>query len=123
MTAHPLLSLFFFLQVSAADVRVVDGDTVDVGPVRYRLADVDAPELNGRCLAERRLAALARDRVRALVAGARSIDIEPTGEINEARGPYRERLVARVRIAGADVGETLIREGLAQPWRGRRSWC
>jgi micrococcal nuclease len=119
----PLPLLFLVLQVTAGDVRVVDGDTLDAGPVRYRLADVDAPELNGRCLAERRLAHLARDRARQLLDGARSIEIAPTGEVNEARGPYRERLVARVSIDGRDLGATLIAEGLAQPWRGRERWC
>lgn len=118
-----LLPLLLLLHVAAVDVRVVDGDTIDVGPTRYRLADVDAPELNGRCLAERRLARLARSEARRLIDTAHVVTIEPTGEVNPARGPYRERQVARVAVDGRDLGQALIEAELAQPWRRRQSWC
>lgn len=104
--------------------RVVDGDTVDVGEVRYRIAELDAPELRGaRCQAERFLGEHARARLEALIAGARVVEVAPTGEVHEARRGYPERLFARLYVDGQDVNDVLIREHLAQPWRDGPGWC
>jgi len=49
-------------------VRVIDGDTFDYAGMRVRIADIDTPEVNGRCPHESELAARATRRMRALLA-------------------------------------------------------
>jgi micrococcal nuclease len=106
------------LLLAAALLYVVDGDTLDLGGVRYRIADIDAPEIHGRCPAERELASRARDRLRDLV--SRGADIVPTG-----RSCGWGRLCALVYTDGVSVSAVLVREGLARHYRGERraGWC
>jgi endonuclease YncB( thermonuclease family) len=95
-----------------------DGDSLRCGRERIRLVGLDAPEMNGRCPRERRLAVAARDRLDGLVAGGvtvRSVGTDRYG-----------RTLARVRDRrGRDVARVLIAEGLARPYEGgrRRGWC
>ncbi len=115
--------------VPAELVRVVDGDTVLVNAriwlgqrvtVSVRLAGIDAPELRGRCDAERAQARRARDfLIRRLEPGGIALaDIH--------YGKYAGRVVARLLDNnGADLGAALLAAGLARPYAGRRrqSWC
>jgi len=115
--------------VPAELVRVVDGDTVLVSAriwlgqrvtVSVRLAGIDAPEMRGRCDAERANAHRARDfLVRRLKGGGIALaDIQ--------YGKYAGRVVARLLDRdGADLGAALLEAGLARPYAGRRrkSWC
>lgn len=115
--------------VPARLVEVVDGDTLLVVAriwlghqvkTRVRLAGVDAPEIRGRCVLERRMAKAARARVVVLLGG---------GEVTlrDVRfGKYAGRVVARViTSAGADLGAELVREGLGRVYGGgrRKGWC
>ena len=118
-----LVLLFFALQIAVADVRVVDGDTIDGAGVRYRIAALDAPEMNARCAGERTRAAAATAELQRLVREARRIEVFPTGDVQPARGNWRERVVARVEIDGVDVTDHMIDRGLGRPWPNRRSWC
>lgn len=107
----------------AARFRIVDGDTLQDRETAmvYRLVNVDTPETGGRarCDAERDLGARATAMTRALVGGARSLGLHPTGRIDRYG-----RAIAYVSIDGRALGETLIAAGLARPWRGRREpWC
>jgi len=107
----------------AVSVRMLDGDTLidRATGTTYRIANIDTAEAgeNARCTAERRHAARATQEARRLVTEARRVDVRPTGRIDRYG-----RTVALVLIDGRDLGETLIAEGLARPWRGRReSWC
>lgn len=104
-------------------LRVIDGDTLeDMGEdVTYRIVNIDTPETGprARCPAERALGDRATQVVRAMVAGAGRLEFRPTGRIDRYG-----RTIAFVLIDGRDLGETLIAEGLARPWRGRREpWC
>jgi micrococcal nuclease len=115
--------------VRANLVRVVDGDTVEVlariWPDHYvetlvRLADIDAPELRGRCAEEIALAERAKARLAALLAGNRLqlVDVH--------YGKYAGRVVARVLTEdGRDVAQILLAEKLARPYAGGRRafWC
>lgn len=92
---------------------VHDGDTVWWQGEKIRIADIDAPELNGRCAAERRLARRARDRLVVLLNTRREVKITVTGTDRYGR--------TLARFEG--VGEQLIREGLASRWPQRRNWC
>jgi endonuclease YncB( thermonuclease family) len=99
---------------------VVDGDTFWLDGEKVRLADINAPETTGAaCPAERALGQQATHRLIALLnAGAFSLVIE-------GRDTDRYGRALRVAVrAGQSLGGQLVREGLAEPWRGRRSdWC
>ena len=115
--------------VPALVLRVLDGDTVEAVAriwlghyveTKIRLAEIDAPELKGRCAEEIRLAEAARARVEALVAGKRVTltDIQ--------FGKYAGRVVAKVALPdGRDLATLLRTEGLARAAkRGKRApWC
>ena len=115
--------------IPAEVLRVLDGDTIVVRAriwlgqdieTRVRLEGVDAPELNGKCETERRLARKARDLTASLSDGGKVIlsDIQ--------YGKYAGRVVARVHAPGGeDFSGTLLRNGLGRAYDGRRrqSWC
>lgn len=115
--------------VPAQVVGVVDGDTIRVTAhiwldqrleTLVRLAGVDAPELRGHCEEERFLAAEARDFLAGRIVGT---DVS-LAEVEY--GKFAGRVVARVITAdGEDLGESLLRAGLARPYDGgaRASWC
>jgi len=91
---------------------VVDGDTVWIEGEKIRISEIDTPEMDGRCPAERALA---------LRAQARLVELLNAGPVQFERvGTDRYgRTLARF---GA-VSETLIREGLAHRWPSRKGWC
>jgi endonuclease YncB( thermonuclease family) len=104
-------------------LRVIDGDTLEdlAADIIYRIENIDTPETGPRaqCTAERQLGDRATREARALIAAAVNVQMQPTGRIDRYG-----RSIAFVLIDGRDLGETLIAEGLARPWRGRREpWC
>lgn len=121
--------------IAPADVRVVDGDTIAVGTLRYRLVGFDTPELHGRgwCRVAEPKARAARERLREIVAAGR-LDLTEVA-CTCARGTAGTRYCnygrrcATLRAAGRDVGDILIAAGLAHPYpyarrHGRApSWC
>lgn len=108
-----------------AVARVVDGDTVILSclgadTVRARLMGFDTPETHRPgCAREALLGQEATRRLRALLAAPGGITIELGGWDR-----YERRLIT-IAVNGRDVGETLIAEGLALPYRrGQRpDWC
>jgi endonuclease YncB( thermonuclease family) len=115
--------------VPARILRVIDGDTLRVRTriwlgmdmeIDVRINGIDAPELRGRCNAERRLAKNARKALIDLVEGG-------TVRLHDIRnGKYAGRVVARVTASnGADIGVALIAQGVARRYDGRRraGWC
>lgn len=107
--------------VVAAAVRVIDGDTFDIGATRIRIADIDTPELHGRCAEESARAARATARLGALLA-AGPFELHPLGDGRDADIYGRKlRIVTRY---GRSLGDQLVAEGLARRWSGRREpWC
>lgn len=91
---------------------VHDGDTIWWEGEKMRLADIDTPELDGRCRRERALARAARDRLVVLL-NARPITPRRVG--NDRYG--------RTLVVIGDLGERLIAAGLATRWPQRRDWC
>ena len=104
-----------------AEVRVIDGDTFYYDSMRVRIADIDAPEVNGRCPHETELAARATERMRALLA-AGPFELHPL-----VNGRDQDRYGRKLRIVtrgGRSLGDMLVAEGLARTWTGRREpWC
>ena len=96
---------------------VVDGDTIWVRGEKIRLEGFNAPEMNGSCDRERRMAIQARDELRRALNG-RAFAIERNGEDRYGR------TLATIRVGGRDVGAGLISKGLAHEWRGfKENWC
>ena len=96
---------------------MVDGDTFWLNRVKYRIADIDAPEVsNPRCGAEKRLADASTWRLAQLLnAGPFSL---------ETRGVDRYgRTLAVVSRSRYSLGARLVQEGLARNWGDRRGWC
>jgi len=114
--------------VAAKVERVIDGDTIQVQAsiwlgqmitTRVRIDGIDAPEPDGRCAEERRLAGLARDYL------ARRVDHRPIKLTHIVYDKYGGRVRATVLDAKGDVGPALIAAGLARPYHGERRapWC
>jgi len=102
---------------------VIDGDTIDDGVtgVRYRLANIDAPETgdNAKCFNERQRGDQATRAAIRLVRAAREVSVRRTW-----RTDIYGRRVAFILVDGVDLGQTLVERGLAHPWRGvRERWC
>jgi micrococcal nuclease len=99
---------------------IVDGDTIWLQGVNLRLESYDTPEpYNDICggRAEVALAHQASDRLLQLLNG-NAFTVETGGEDRYGR------VLATIRIAGRDVGDILIAEGLARRWpNGREFWC
>lgn len=106
-----------------------DGDTIyltipelppELRDVSGRLLNIDAPELEGKCAGERILAIQARDELRAMLAAAKAVEVCPI-----RWDKYGGRIDVMVWADGVDVGEELVRRGLARPYDGgkRASWC
>lgn len=112
----------------AATVRVIDGDTIEVGGETIRLADIDTPERGARaeCDAEARLAELATTRLRILLAEqAWRIERETKRDGTPKLDRYERSLAVLVlEPGGGSIGMVLVAEGYAVAWEGRRhDWC
>ncbi len=99
---------------TSGPLRVIDGDTFDVGGVRVRLFAVDAPEMGQECTDARGVprdcGAWVRDRVVDRFGGRQArcdrVDTDVHG-----------RMVARCTVAGVDLGEEMVLDGLAVAYR------
>lgn len=91
-----------------------DGDTVRA---TFRIANIDAPEIQGQCDYERKLAVRAKEFTRVWLAKGH-VTIKQTGIDRSGR------VLATVERNGEDLGEALIKAKLARPWVGKRQpWC
>lgn len=109
---------------------IFDGDTFSAGvkldadveiTVRVRLINVDTPEMNGKCVAEKVMAQNARDLLSTLIPRGTVVELE-----NIKDDKYLGRINANVILPdGRDVGRVMIDSGLARPYSGgkRAPWC
>ena len=100
---------------------VVDGDTFWLRGVKYRIADIDTPEISApQCAYELELGNQARDRLLELL-NAGPIELRATARTDEDRFGRKLRSVYR---NGQSLGARMVSEGLARRWTGRREpWC
>ena len=106
--------------IQPGDVWVIDGDTFSYGGTRIRIADIDTPEVHGRCAYEIQLAARATARLRTLLAEG-PFELHSLGYRDVDRYGRKLRIVTR---HGRSLGDRLVSEGLARTWTGRREpWC
>ena len=99
---------------------VVDGDTFWMAGEKIRIADIDTPETHpSRCALEADLGGRATLRLQALLnAGPVTLAM-----IDRDTDRYGRKLRV-VERGGQSLGDTLVAEGLARPWTGRRMpWC
>ncbi|WP_324748871.1 thermonuclease family protein [Sphingomonas sp. LY54] len=102
-----------------AAIRIVDGDTFWLGEDKIRVADIDTPEVRGRCPEESALAARATRRMEALL-NEGPFELHRVDR-DEDRYGRKLRVVTR---DGRSLGDRLVAEGLARTWTGRREpWC
>lgn len=99
---------------------VVDGDTFWLDGDKIRVADIDTPEMAGRCPYESELAVRARNRLQSLL-NEGPFDLQRVGSRSEDQYGRLLRVVVR---DGQSLGDVLVSEGLARTWTGRREpWC
>ena len=98
---------------------IVDGDTGWQKGHKWRLVDIDAPEVSHpECENEKRLGKAATERLRSLM--SKGYTLEGDG----SKGRYQRDLVKVILSDGRDAGEVLIHEGLAQKWPNKgNTWC
>ncbi len=99
---------------------VVDGDTFWYRGTKIRIADINTPEIGEpACPAEARRGAAATRRMTQLL-NAGPFSLERTERDTDRYG----RALRIVTRGGDSLGATLVAEGLAEEWQGRRgSWC
>jgi endonuclease YncB( thermonuclease family) len=96
---------------------VVDGDTFWHNRIKYRLADIDAPEVSQpQCGAEARQGQAATYRLAALLNAGRF-------ELHSQGLDRYGRTLVTVTRSGRSIGGQLVSEGLARRWGDRRGWC
>jgi endonuclease YncB( thermonuclease family) len=112
------VALFMFVKpakgetVNGLKVYVIDGDTVAIASERIRLLGIDAPGTReARCERERVAGYQTKARVVDLLRFGRSVEIRRQGHDQYGR------TLAHIIIDGRDLGELLVREKLAVPYR------
>ena len=130
-----VIFVYVFLSVSAFAVParvdyIFDGDTFSAQvmleqdieiTVRVRLINIDTPEMNGKCNAEKIMAKSAKDLLMTLIPRGTIVELD-----NIKDDKYLGRINANVFLPdGRDVGLILIDAGLGRPYSGgkRKSWC
>ncbi|HRD78453.1 MAG TPA: thermonuclease family protein [Hyphomicrobiaceae bacterium] len=107
--------------VEKSRIEVVDGDSVRLDGIEWRLKGFDTPEIaTSRCEAERRLGLLAKARLEALITAATVVDLAGDGEKDRHKRPLGDLL-----LDGVNVRDLMVTELLARPYNGgrRKGWC
>ena len=110
-----LLPVISFADVTGR-VKIIDGDTFDVGMTRVRIFGIDAPETDQLCVTEQGVrwpcgkwvTQQAKEFYQGQAAVCENIDLDRYG-----------RVVARCSVDGVDVGQKLVSDGL--PFAPRRA--
>ncbi|ETX12730.1 hypothetical protein OCH239_17440 [Roseivivax halodurans JCM 10272] len=118
---RPAQSVTGPVAVTAAALRVIDGDTVEFQGLNYRLTGYDTPEVrNAACEIEKALGNRATARLQAMIDAASSMELR----VKAGRDRYGRGL-GSLLVDGQDVGDVLIAESLARRYHGgqRSGWC
>ena len=102
-----------FAVTLSGTARAVDGDTLDLSGQRVRLIGIDAPELDQSCQRGGQGWACgdwARDALRERIKG-QAVACEATGQDRYGRW------LATCRVGGRDLGQALVRDGVAFAYR------
>ena len=103
---------------------VVDGDTFWYRGDKIRIADINAPEVSKpSCEREAELGNRATGRLLALL-NSGPFTLAPNDDGTGRDSDRYGRLLRTVTRDGGSVGDALVREGLAEEWKGYRgNWC
>lgn len=103
-----LALIFFALPATAADIRVIDGDTFVMDGETIRLWGIDAPEIDQTCGAYR-AGIMARNKLR---------DLVEDGPVtcNRVETDRYGRTIARCRNDRRSLAASLVSSGLARDW-------
>ena len=113
-------------------LTAVDGDTVKCDGVNMRLlgegvpfvSGIDTPEIgsHAKCIKERKLALIAKARLKELLA-IDGVKVMSSGAVDNT--PSHRPRVNIYLPRGEEVGQRMLREGLARTWspRHRNDWC
>lgn len=113
---------FSFCAGSSDTNCVVDGDTIRLDGEKIRLVGFNTPEISEpACAAEAAKGEQAKSRLLKLM-NSGSFAFAATADRDRDR---YVRLLRSVTVNGRDVADTLISEGLAEPYSGgqKRNWC
>lgn len=106
-------------------IIVRDGDTIVVHDVAYRIKGINTPEISGKCKSNKKheidLAFQAKDYLAMLLS---------SGDVHIYRDGYDRygRVLSDIVVHGENVGERLIKQGLARKWTRKwnkqpEPWC
>ena len=135
-TMHKLLLVIAALTVATiplagtsakagGDINIIDGDTIRMDGITIRIMELDTPEtFRSRCENELVLGLAAKEHLRSLLDSG-TVTYDATGTDRYGR------ILARVHVGGVNVGQQMIRDGVALPYRpGKdaklarlRQWC
>jgi len=100
-----ILILVFLAAPAMAGTRIIDGDTIELDGVTYRLNGIDAPEQGQRC-GNWRCGVAATEKLAALVAG-KAVRCDASG--TDGYG----RTIATCFAGNVDLGKAMIEAGVA----------
>jgi len=116
--------------ITVSEVRtIIDGDSFKVNidhwpaiigkSITVRIADIDTPELRGKCQKEKDLARKAKQFSVEKLRNAKAVELKDI-----KRGKYF-RIVANVYIDGVSLGGELLKQGLAVIYskKSKMNWC
>ncbi|MGO6706083.1 thermonuclease family protein [Rhizobium leguminosarum] len=88
------------------------------------VSGIDTPEIgsHAKCMKERKLALIAKGRLRELLA-ERGLRVMISGSVDKT--PSHRPLVNICRTNGKEIGKKLLKEGFARTWspKQRNDWC
>jgi len=112
-----LFSTLFLSAMTQAAERGFSNYDGDTFKATFRIANVDTPEIKGKCPSETELAKKAQAFTKDFLA-QNNLVITQTGVDRYGR------ILVTVQHNGVDLGEVLVAAGLAREWTGKReSWC
>lgn len=101
----------------AAEIEAVTSDIVRSEGKEYRIANIEAPQIDGSCPEERAFALQAKAKLTEFLAQGPA-ELQPTGGYD-----MQKRDTARVSVGGKDVGELMIKAGVASKRGYGRPLC
>jgi endonuclease YncB( thermonuclease family) len=114
LTLTALLLAVCSVRASAEPLHVVDGDTLDVAGVRYRLHGIDAPEAGQKCKS-------AKGGVwacgKAAISALEKLVLDRQVHCDDRGVDDYDRVIAVCIVAGRDVNELMVASGLAWAFR------
>lgn len=103
---------------------VIDGDVFDLAGERIRIANIDAPEISSaKCGKEFDLGQEAKRRLEELLMSG-FVTLTRGDPVDGRHKDEHGYTLGTISIEGQDLGEVMIKEGLAHRRTGRREpWC